>query len=467
MSFHSRNPTRNPLLLVILLGAILLPLTLQNPLTGLMAAALAVLGIATRTDLIRGGLYVIVALVPLEVLGQMGQTDFLNVTVTKLVFPIALAALFLNHIWRNRPFVLNAPMGWAFLFGLTLLLSFFVNERTHYALTSLRRYLSALAFFFFALNALRDRKDVWNLIRVMICTCAFSACVGLAGKLTGILPSALRVVWVGSDRLIGLATVNPNTYASQLSVALWFCLCLLMWEKRHRNLLLLWFLILTFILAIVMTYSRAVALCLALSGLHFAIKFGLTRVGGRFLVAGMFTGLCLLPLIPKDYGERLQSLISEEAHTDTSLQRRMSYHVIGVNLVQQSPLLGVGPGNFQREYMSEDYRFQADTFEGARLLHNLYLSIAAQLGIPALLIFLLLCGSSYATLQRLQRRGDNEEVRRMAIMLELGLVSFLLNSLFLPHEYQKYMWLLLAVPPALEWTLRQPARTDVDTDPSH
>jgi hypothetical protein len=450
--------------LLLLFVLVLLPMTLQNPLAGLLVTTLVAVAIATKADWIRSGLFVIVALVPLESLGQMGQSDLLNMTVTKVLFPVALLALVLNHVLRGKSFILNASIFWAFVFALSLLASFFLNERSVFAVTSMRRYLSALAFYVFTLHAIRGPKDVRNLFAVLIGACAFSAGIGLVGHLLGAGPMSSRVVWIGSDRLIGLSTVNPNTYAAQLSVALWLSLGLLVWEKRLRYMALLWMAILVFLLAIVMTYSRAVVVCLALSGVHFAFKYGMARRGFRIVAVAAVIGVCLLPLIPENYGERLMSLINEDVHTDSSLQRRWSYHVIGLHLLENNPLMGVGPGNFQQEYMSESFRYETDTFQGGRLLHNLYLSIAAQSGLITLIAFVFLGVTTLRSLWRMQGSRYEPGIQRISVMLEMGLVSFLLNSFFLPHEYQKYLWLLLALPPALEWAVAHnpagPRRTD-------
>jgi O-antigen ligase len=158
------------------------------------------------------------------------------------------------------------------------------------------------------------------------------------------------------------------------------------------------------------------------------------------------------------------SLINEDVHTDSSLQRRWSYHVIGLHLLENNPLMGVGPGNFQQEYMSESFRYETDTFQGGRLLHNLYLSIAAQSGLITLIAFVFLGVTTLRSLWRMQGSRYEPGIQRISVMLEMGLVSFLLNSFFLPHEYQKYLWLLLALPPALEWAVAHnpagPRRTD-------
>jgi O-antigen ligase len=431
---------------------LLLPMVWLGMRTPSLAIALALcvsFCLAFRIDFTRSCLYLIVALVPLESIGQLGAGGVIPLSVTKLVFPLALASLLFEVSSGRRRLVLHASLGWGLAFGIALAASFIVNERTPFAWTSLRRYAAALAFFFFASNAPRSVRDIRHLLTVLYAACLFSALAGWLAPWFGGQVLGAKVHWEGSARMIGLSTVNPNSYASQILVALLFGIYGMVLFRGLPARLALAAGTLVLLHSIVHSYSRAVFFCSLLSAAYLGLRLRKPVGLPRLVLAALLLSAVALPRMPPDYLERIRSLVSEEVHTDSSLQRRWSYHVIGLRLASQHPLLGIGPGNFQREYMSETYRFETDTFGQWRLIHNLYLSILTHLGLAGLLSFLGLVALSFRLAWRVRRLAEDPEARHLALLLDVGLFSFLANSFFLPHEYQKFMWLFLGAIPAL------------------
>jgi O-antigen ligase len=76
-------------------------------------------------------------------------------------------------------------------------------------------------------------------------------------------------------------------------------------------------------------------------------------------------------------------------------------------MIREHPWLGVGPGNFQLVYPLYRRRFAPDPFlnyrERVKKTHNDYLQVAAEYGIPALVVFLLLWGRQFWLLLRTQK----------------------------------------------------------------
>jgi hypothetical protein len=109
-------------------------------------------------------------------------------------------------------------------------------------------------------------------------------------------------------------------------------------------------------------------------------------------------------------------------------------------MVAENPLIGVGPLNFKA--LSTSYT----GLDIANIAHNSFLEIAAEFGLPALAVFLLLLGATFGTLGRVVRLGDNPDSHAMAGWAEglrSGLIGFLVSGCFISAQYEKVLWLTL------------------------
>jgi O-antigen ligase len=117
--------------------------------------------------------------------------------------------------------------------------------------------------------------------------------------------------------------------------------------------------------------------------------------------------------------------------------------VLAWNAIRAHPVLGVGLGLHGLAFAEET---GGRTWAG---VHNVYLEIAADLGIPALLIYLGAIGSLLTALKqclkKLKRsRGkSSREARELAAMgngIEIALAAFLVAAFFHPVSYHFYFY---------------------------
>lgn len=125
---------------------------------------------------------------------------------------------------------------------------------------------------------------------------------------------------------------------------------------------------------------------------------------------------------------------------DPTLFRRTTYVAVGFDLLGQSPIWGIGPGNFPQYFVGEEYRFLPGRSPVMRELHNTYLDVAVELGVVGLALFLALAGAAIAEV----RRALNVE-RAAALALMLALIALLAASFFMPNKDMRYLWLLLGL----------------------
>ena len=90
----------------------------------------------------------------------------------------------------------------------------------------------------------------------------------------------------------------------------------------------------------------------------------------------------LIDMVPRHIKSRFQTMIT---HPAGFMSERPQWWRMSVQFIQQYPLTGIGPGRFRYEYQRNGPPEQYDTPYHA---HNIYLHIAAEQGIPSLLVFL-------------------------------------------------------------------------------
>ena len=86
--------------------------------------------------------------------------------------------------------------------------------------------------------------------------------------------------------------------------------------------------------------------------------------------------------------------------------------------------------------------------QGAYMAHNSYLEYAAELGIPAFLIFLGILASTFFLLERVRKHALERKdtfLKQVALGLQAGLIGFAGSAFFFSAEYEKPFWLVLFI----------------------
>jgi O-antigen ligase len=396
-------------------------------------------------DLPRLGLFVIVALVPLSYLGTRVAFGSLN-SLTKLVFLPALAVLLADRLLTRRPLVLGRVGLGAALFALALAVSNLVNDTTPYSLWFLSRFASVLLLFFLAANVLRGERDVAILLAVMAAACTISA-VGSVILPVRAAPNSFMNNGM-LERMTGWSTDDAPTFGANLLLALLICLYFAFVDRRPAVRLPLAAAAALLVMAIVHTYARGTTVAMALS-----IGFLLFKIRRRVSVPAILAALavmaiCLAPLAPEAYWERMRTMYTQFT-VDSTITRRIDTYRIGLQLFREHLLFGLGPGNFMAAYMQPEFRFERGVVPSA--LFNLYLSIATQTGLLGLCAFGLMVGSAFRELRRAAHSAVDGDgfLTQAAELLQVMLTALLLISLFEPTDLQKYLWIVLGAAAAL------------------
>jgi hypothetical protein len=126
----------------------------------------------------------------------------------------------------------------------------------------------------------------------------------------------------------------------------------------------------------------------------------------------LMTGISVAVIVGVALGARFDSKILTEA--GKSLEYRLQYWEATAAMIQERPLLGVGPGNFQDFYTQ--YK-RPEASEEIRDPHNWAFEIAATAGIPALILF---CASIGVGLWKMIRPSRLDSARSISEKWVLG-----------------------------------------------
>jgi putative inorganic carbon (HCO3(-)) transporter len=153
------------------------------------------------------------------------------------------------------------------------------------------------------------------------------------------------------------------------------------------------------------------------------------------------TSMILIPLIvtPRSPVQRmLKPTFGDRIGT---IDREAEWRA-GLRMIQAHPFTGIGLANFKPEM-----RYYADSDnETDHVAHNTYISIAAEVGIPTLLVYLSVLFFTYRSLLKSQRRAiavRSATIYHAAVSAEASLAGSIVGIFFLTAEYQKFVWLVI------------------------
>ena len=78
------------------------------------------------------------------------------------------------------------------------------------------------------------------------------------------------------------------------------------------------------------------------------------------------------------------------------------------------------------------------------MAHDAYISVAAEMGIPGLVLFLAVLASTYLSLERVYRmKSAPRLVTQAAVALQAALLGSSISIAFISAEHHEYLWLII------------------------
>ena len=252
----------------------------------------------------------------------------------------------------------------------------------------------------------------------------------------------------GGDRIVGYEgalTSNPNDLALLLNLILPLTLALIGMAHTpvQRGLLIALALLET--AGVIVTFSRAGFLTLAV-----ILTIQLWRMARRGAVGwaavALVVGLAGAAVLPGGYLARLGTILDIDSDRTGSAQLRWRDSVVAARYVADHPLVGAGAG------MNTLALNEARGATWSKV-HNAYLEYAVDLGLPGVVLFVLLVLACLHRVRSVRRRAAAAsglgELACLAEGLQTSLIAFAVAAFFHPVAYHFYFYYLagLAVAP--------------------
>jgi O-antigen ligase len=226
---------------------------------------------------------------------------------------------------------------------------------------------------------------------------------------------------VEGDRLggaVGGIFKNPNDLALNLVTFLAPTLFIVIQERKPSRRIFAALIAVLMLTATVFTKSRSGVLGLIAMGIVVVYYTG--RVKPGMVIGVVLSGFLALPMMPESFWNRMDSIVNPAGDPTGSRAARIRLLNQGLEVFAENPVTGIGAGQFQN-YNGPGF------VERWRVTHNVWLQVAAELGVFGLTTFAFLVVRGYvscfATL-RMLRRGRQRRAapptagRRQAALAE-------------------------------------------------
>jgi probable O-glycosylation ligase (exosortase A-associated) len=312
-------------------------------------------------------------------------------------------------------------------------------------------YVKSLVIFWLLVNTLttprRIRRIVWTLT-------ILSTPLALAG-IRHFVSGDFYQRGKQFKRILGYGaplTTNPNDLALVLNLLLPLTIALLLITKGPFIRLALVGVITLNVIGIFATYSRGGFVTLAVIFMSYVWKFRARRE--RRYTWGIVMCLVLLvlvglPFLPASYVERLSTIADIRADKTGSAEERWSDLVTALNMAANNPFVGAG-------IAQNILALNEERGKSWREIHNVYLQLTLDLGLPGLLLFVALLWLVFKAVLFVQREtADEPDFRDLFYLAEgvnVSLVAFMVAAMFHPIAYNFGFYYMAGLALALRQT---------------
>jgi O-antigen ligase len=364
------------------------------------------------------------------------------VRIAFLAAGLAMAAHIVDRTIRRQPITpLSPEIGIVFTLVCWSLLTIPLSEWPGGSVRVLTdHYLKAIAFFWLLGTIItstdRLRTMAWTLVLCSIVLAATGVYNYFFGELlsTGVRGFYRIEGYVGTGGS-GL-TGNPNDLALMLNLIIPLAAALVVISRGPARLVAAGALVLA-IASVVLTFSRAGFLGLA-AGFVMFLAVLVRRKSAGAAGALLLFALCVPPLLPAGYVERLSTITNIQEDETGSAQGRWRDTKVAMEVVAMNPIIGVGIG---QDVLAMNDERGRDTW---RRVHNVYLQYGVDLGIPGLLLFAWLHWLCFRTARAVEKRASLKPATRnlalLAAAVQVSLVAFFVEAMFHPIAYQFYFF---------------------------
>lgn len=324
------------------------------------------------------------------------------------------------------------------------------------AFSAFKDFRFITAFFVFTLFFMREESDFTIFFLIMLmCGLYFSYLLEFRGNtmIESIAETEFhRLNFLRLNQNFG----NPNYLA--ITMVIMFTISICQFVARRKFLHKAFFLSLCpiYLYTLIKTMSRGGTISLV-AACFLLFILPKKRGGGIniLLAASAIAAVFIIPAYFPSYVDRLASIFNYTE--DLSATKRIEFWSIGLQVIAEHPLLGIGLNNFWI------YAMQSP--------HNSFIQIASETGLIAFFFWLLLIykGWSYSKKSRLFFGRDMDRHRIMyytALSIEISLIACMVQSLFTGMGNREILFMLVAFGSAFHLMVNRIKTENVESAPS-
>ncbi len=344
-------------------------------------------------------------------------------TVIKLLGMIGFAWAMLKIVARESGPIFESPQARLFVaFFIGIVISAALNES---AFTAIAKYLVFILFLPFVLVSVPTHAK----LRWIMYTLALTMVI--------VVPYAMRQTARYAGRM-GVGVYEPNYFAANLLLLIPLPLAIASYQTIRWKRWAWLGASCVLIGALISTSSRGGYIGLLVAALVYSSR----RWGVRRAVIVLM--LLIVAALPTDLGRRARSAFDPDARPAPGVEESNQAHRAllwgGLKMAHDAPLFGVGPQRFK------DYSRRYSGLKIAYIAHNTYLELAAEGGLPVLIIFVLMYLTALGVLGRASRLTGGPETRELAAWAEAmrtGLIGFAIAGGFISAQFEKFFWVMM------------------------
>ncbi len=458
MTHHQKNEKINIGLIIVFSILIVMFGVIIQKNVSLPSIVLLAIGIPSLVYLLLAGfnkpeliLYVLVIYLPFSkiLVGDFGGAAT-AVNLTNILTILGIISWFLNSAIKNRKFYtrtsLDIPLLVFIFFGILSLIkgvSYFSFGHAFDYIIPLKRWLTPTFFFFITFNNVRDKESIKNTVIIMLLVLTIVALMAIKDYMDVGAVSSIE-----KSRIGGIAQ-QPNILAAFFVYYMFlFGGFILVYWRRCKY----WLLFLPFLACfrgLQVTFSRGGYLAFVAAGL--AIAFFKNKILFIVVLSGLIIAIFNPFILPEGIRYRLSSTFSNEQIYTSSIEEvvdksaltRINIWKGGVQMIKDNPWFGVGYGLFPSFIPS----YAPDV--GKRDAHSYYILIAAEMGIFALMIFLLILLIILKNTYKLYKITKDKFFKAMSLGWLGGLGGVFIANIFGgrldSQEVSSYFWIITAL----------------------
>jgi len=245
-------------------------------------------------------------------------------------------------------------------------------------------YVKIILIFALMMSTITSPRRVRQMTWIMIIASGYIASRAVFDYVRG-------VNLVEGDRVrgsVGGMFENPNDLALNLVTFLAPTMFIIFEEKKASRRLLAGAIAVAMLAAIVCTKSRSGFL--GLMAMSAVVLYYLAKQKPAIVIAVALAGCMALPVMPSSFWERMDSIVNADEDASGSRAARVRLIEQGMEVFLENPVTGIGAGQFQ------NYNAPG-MVEKWRVTHNVWLQVAADLGMFGLAIFAFLVIRAYTS----------------------------------------------------------------------